>query len=91
VDFDWDRAIYFTTKWSPALVVFDTSTERILRYIDLGGYGPASTPDKRKLYLTLGPRPRGRIAVVDVTTLTITANIADTDLNQPRAVRFTHY
>lgn len=96
VDFDWDLArIYATTKWSPALVVFDIKTERILRYIDLGGYGPAygvyTTPDKRTLYLTLGPPAQGAIAVVDVKTLTITANIADADLNQPRAVRFTHY
>jgi len=28
---------------------------------------------------------------VDVKSLTVTANIVDTDLNQPRAVRFTHY
>lgn len=35
VDFDWDLArVYFTTKWSPAVVVFDTKTERILRYIE---------------------------------------------------------
>jgi hypothetical protein len=31
------------------------------------------------------------VAVVDVKTLTITGNIADPDLNQPRAVRFRHY
>jgi DNA-binding beta-propeller fold protein YncE len=96
VDFDWDlNRIYFTTKWSPALVVFDMKTERILRYIDLGGYGPAygvyTTPDKKTLYLTLGPPAQGAVAVLDVKTLTITANIADTDLNQRRAVRFTHY
>lgn len=96
VDFDWDLArIYFTTKWSPALVVFDIKTERILRYIDLGGYGPAygvyTTPDKKTLYLTLGPPAQGAVAVLDVKTLTITGNITDTDLNQPRAVRFTHY
>jgi len=65
VDFDWDLGrIYFTTKWSPALVVFDIKTERILRYIDLGGFGPAygvyTTPDKRTLYLTLGLRRRAR-------------------------------
>lgn len=96
VDFDWDLGrIYFTTKWSPALVVFDIKSERILRYIDLGGFGPAygvyTTPDKRTLYLTLGPPAQGAIVAVDVKTLTITANIVDTDLNQPRAVRFTHY
>jgi hypothetical protein len=28
---------------------------------------------------------------VDVKTLTITGNVADADLNQPRAVRFPHY
>ena len=65
VDFDWDlNRIYFTTKWSPALVVFDMKTERILRYIDLGGYGPAygvyTTPDKKTLYVTLGPPAQGR-------------------------------
>jgi DNA-binding beta-propeller fold protein YncE len=81
VDFDWDlNRIYFTTKWSPALVVFDMKTERILRYIDLGGYGPAygvyTTPDKKTLYLTLGPPAQGAVAVLDVKTLTITANIA---------------
>jgi DNA-binding beta-propeller fold protein YncE len=96
MDFDWDLdRIYFTTKWSPALAIFDLPTERILRYIDLGGYGPAygvyATPDKRKLYVTLGPPAQGAIVVVDSRTLTITANIVDRDLNQPRAVRFTHY
>ena len=96
VDFDWDRArIYFTTKWSPAVVVFDIKTERILRYIDLGGFGPAygvyTTPDKNTLYVTLGPPAQGAVAVVDANSLTITGNIADADLNQPRAVRFTHY
>ena len=96
VDFDWDLArVYFTTKWSPAVVVFDTKTERILRYIDLGGYGPAygvyTTPDKRTLYVTLGPPAQGAVVVVDVKTLTITGNVADADLNQPRAVRFPHY
>jgi DNA-binding beta-propeller fold protein YncE len=96
VDVDWDLGrVYLATKWSPALVVFDMKTERILRYIDLGGYGPAygvyTTPDKRTLYLTLGPPAQGALVVVDVKTLTIIANIADTDLNQPRAVRFTHY
>ena len=94
VDWDLDR-LYVATKWSPALVVFDMKTERVLRYIDLGGYGPAygvyATPDKRTLYLTLGPPAQGALVVVDVKTLTIIANIADTDLNQPRAVRFTHY
>ena len=96
VDFDWDLdRVYFTTKWSPALVVFDLKTERILRYIDLGGYGPAygvyTTPDKKTLYLTLGPPAQSALVVVDAKALTITANIADADLNQPRAVRFTHY
>ena len=50
-----------------------------------------TTPDKRTLYLTLGPPAQGAVVVVDVKTLTIIANIADTDLGQPRAVRFTHY
>lgn len=96
VDFDWDLGrVYFTTKWSPALAVFDIETERVLRYIDLGGYGPAygvyTTPDKRTLYLTLGPPAQGAVVAVDAKTLTVVANIVDPDLNQPRAVRFPHY
>jgi DNA-binding beta-propeller fold protein YncE len=73
VDVDWslDR-VYFTTKWSPAVVVFDIKTERILRYIDLGGYGPAygvyTTPNKKALYVTLGPPAQSAVAVLDVKT-----------------------
>ena len=96
VDFDWALGrIYFTTKWSPAVAVFDIETERVLRYVDLGGYGPAygvyTTPDKRTLYVTLGPPAQGAVVAVDATTLTVVANIVDPDLNQPRAVRFPHY
>ena len=96
VDVDWELGrVYFTTKWSPALVVFDIATERILRYIDVGGYGPAygvyTTPDKRTLYVTLGPPAQGAIVAIDARTLTVSANIVDADLNQPRAIRFTHY
>jgi DNA-binding beta-propeller fold protein YncE len=92
VDFDWALGrIYFTPKWSPAVAVFDT--ERVLRYVDLGGYGPAygvyTTPDKRTLYVTLGPPAQGAVVAVDAKTLTVVANIVDPDLNQPRAVRFT--
>jgi DNA-binding beta-propeller fold protein YncE len=95
VDFDWDLGrVYFTTNWSPALAVFDIETERVLRYIDLGGYGPAygvyATPDKRTLYVTLGPPAQGAVVAVDAKPLTVIANILDPDLKQPCAVRFPH-
>jgi DNA-binding beta-propeller fold protein YncE len=50
--------VYFATKWSPTVVVFDRKTERVLWYIELGGfspgYGVALTPDKKRLYIPLG-------------------------------------
>ena len=96
VDIDPDGGrVYFATKWSPTLVVFDIKTERVLRYIEIGGFGPgygvALTPDKKRLYIPLGVPAQSAVAVVDAKTLTIVANIVDTDLNGPRAVRFTHY
>jgi DNA-binding beta-propeller fold protein YncE len=96
VDIDPDGGrVYVTTKWSPTLVVFDINTERVLRYIEIGGFGPgygvALTPDKKRLYIPLGVPAQSAVAVVDAKTLTIVANIVDTDLNGPRAVRFTHY
>jgi DNA-binding beta-propeller fold protein YncE len=87
--------VYIVTKWSPTLVVFDIKTERVLRYIELGGFGPgygvALTPDKQRLYVPLGVPAQSAVAVVDAKTLTIVANIVDTDLHGPRLVRFTHY
>jgi DNA-binding beta-propeller fold protein YncE len=87
--------VYIATKWSPTLVVFDIRTERVLRYIELGGFGPgygvALTPDKKRLYISLGVPAQSAVAVVDAKTLTIVANIVDTDLNGPRLVRFTNY
>jgi DNA-binding beta-propeller fold protein YncE len=87
--------VYVATKWSPMLVVLDSKTERVLRYIDLGGFGPgygvALTPDKQRLYIPLGVPAQSAVAVVDAKTLTITANIVDTDLIGPRLVRFTNY
>jgi DNA-binding beta-propeller fold protein YncE len=96
VDIDPESGrVYVATKWSPTLVVFDIKTERVLRYIELGGFGPgygvALTPDKKHLYIPLGVPAQSAVAVVDTKTLTIVANIVDTDLNGPRAVRFTHY
>ena len=96
VDIDPDGGrVYFTTKWSPTLVVLDINTERVLRYIEIGGFGPgygvALTPDKKRLYIPLGVPAQSAVAVVDAKTLTIVADIVDTDLNGPRAVRFTHY
>lgn len=76
-------------------VVFDIKTERVLRYIELGGFGPgygvALTPDKKRLYIPLGVPAQSAVAVVDAKTLTIVANIVDTDLDGPRLVRFTNY
>jgi DNA-binding beta-propeller fold protein YncE len=87
--------VYVATKWSPTLVVFDIKTERVLRYIELGGFGPAYgvalTPDKKRLYIPLGVPAQSAVAVVDAKTLTIVANIVDTDLHGPRAVRFTNH
>jgi DNA-binding beta-propeller fold protein YncE len=87
--------VYFATKWSPTLVVFDIKTERVLRYIELGGFGPgygvALTPDKKRLYIPLGVPAQSAVTVVDAKTLTIVANIVDPDLNGPRLVRFTSY
>jgi DNA-binding beta-propeller fold protein YncE len=87
--------VYVTTKWSPTVVVFDSKAERVLRYIDLGGFGPgygvALTPDKQRLYVPLGTPAQSAVAVVDTKTLTVVANIVDTDLIGPRLVRFTNY
>ena len=96
VDIDPDGGrVYVTTKWNPTLVVFDSKAERVLRYIDLGGFGPgygvALTPDKQRLYIPLGVPAQSAVAVVDVKTLTVVANIVDTDLIGPRLVRFTNY
>jgi hypothetical protein len=67
----------------------------VLRYIELGGFGPgygvALTPDKKRLYIPLGVPAQSAVTVVDAKTLTIVANIVDPDLNGPRLVRFTHY
>jgi DNA-binding beta-propeller fold protein YncE len=87
--------VYVATKWSPMVVVFDSKAERVLRYIDLGGFGPgygvALTPDKTRLYIPLGTPAQSAVAVVDAKTLTVVANIVDTDLIGPRVVRFTNY
>src|SRR5919108_4536057 len=87
--------VYVVTKWSPTLVVVDIKTERVLRYIELGGFGPgygvALTPDKQRLYIPLGVPAQSAVAVVDTKTLTLVANIVDTDLIGPRLVRFTNY
>jgi DNA-binding beta-propeller fold protein YncE len=96
VDIDPDGGrVYFATKWSPTLVVFDIKTERVLRYIELGGFGPgygvALAPDKKRLYIPLGVPAQSAVAVVDAKTLTIIANIVDADLNGPRLVRFPNY
>jgi DNA-binding beta-propeller fold protein YncE len=96
VDIDLEGGrVYVTTKWSPTVVVFDSKAERVLRYIDLGGFGPgygvALTPDKTRLYIPLGTPAQSAVAVVDAKTLTVVANIVDTDLIGPRVVRFTNY
>ena len=76
-------------------MMFDSKTERVLRYIELGGFGPgygvALTPDKQCLYIPLGVPAQSAVAVVDAKTLAIVANIADTDLHGPRLVRFPNY
>ena len=47
--------VYVTTKWSPTVVVFDSKAERVLRYIDLGGFGPrvrgGARPTRHALYI----------------------------------------
>ena len=96
VDIDPDaERVYFTTKWTPNLVVFDTKTEQVLRYIDLGGFGPgygvALTPDRKRLFIPLGAPAQSAVAVVDTKTLTVVANIVDSELLGPRSVRFTNY
>ena len=79
--------VYVTTKWSPTVVVFDSKAERVLRYIDLGGFGPrvrggAHARQDTPLH-PLGT-PAQSAVVVDVKTLTVIANIVDTDLIGPR-------
>jgi DNA-binding beta-propeller fold protein YncE len=96
VDIDPDSGrVYVTTKWSPTVVMFDGKAERVLRYIDLGGFGPgygvALTPDKQRLYIPLGAPALSAVAVVDAKTLTVVANIVDTDLIGPRLARFPNY
>jgi DNA-binding beta-propeller fold protein YncE len=96
VDIDSEGGrVYVATKWSPTVVVVDSKTERVLRYIELGGFGPgygvALTPDKTRLYIPLGVPAQSAVAVVDAKTLTVVANIVDTDLIGPRLVRFTNY
>ena len=75
--------VYFATKWNPNLVVFDSKTEQVLRYTDLGGfglgYGVALTPDKKRLYIPLGAPAQNAVAVVDAKTLTVVANIVDSE------------
>ena len=67
----------------------------MLRYIELGGFGPgygvAITPDKKYLYISLGVPAQSGVVVVDARTLTVVANIVDSDLENPRSVRFTSY
>ena len=87
--------VYVAAKWGPAVTVLDMRSERILRYVELGGFGPAygvaTTPDRKYLYIALGAPAQSAVAVVDAQTLTIVANIIDTDLDNPRSVRFTSY
>jgi DNA-binding beta-propeller fold protein YncE len=94
VDIDADASrVYFIAKWVPTLAVLDIKTERILRYIELGGFGPgygvATTPDKKYLYVSMGAPAQSAVVVVDAKTLTVVTNIIDSDLNNPRSVRFT--
>jgi hypothetical protein len=75
----------------------DIKTERLLRYIELGGsgvgYGVATTPHKRYLYPSLRRTgaERRRRGGVDAKALTIINTILDPDLNGPRHVRFPSY
>jgi len=87
--------VYIMARRGPTLAALDIKTERVLRYIELGGagvgYGVATTPDKRYLYLSLGVPEQSAVVVVDAKTLTIVSTILDPDLNGPRHVRFTSY
>jgi len=93
VDNDAGR-VYFMAKWGPTLVVLDQKTERVLRYVELGRFGPAysvaTTPDYKYLYVSLGSPAQSGVVVVDAKTLTIVANIVDSDCDNVRSVRFTH-
>jgi DNA-binding beta-propeller fold protein YncE len=93
VDLDGGRA-YVMAKWGSTLAVVDMKTERVLRYIELGGfrigYGVAATPDKKYLYIPLGVPEQSAATVIDAETLTVVTNIVNTDFNGPRAVRFTN-
>ncbi len=76
VDIDPDGGrVHFATKWSPTLVVFHIKTEHVLRYVELGVFGPgyrvASTPDNKRLYIPLGVPAQSAVPVVDAKTLTI--------------------
>jgi DNA-binding beta-propeller fold protein YncE len=95
VDTDFAKGrVYFVTKWAPTVVVFDVATNRILRYIDLGGFGPGYsvnlTPDKKRIYVALGTPAQSAIAVIDAEMLSLVGNITHTELNNPRVVRFPH-
>ena len=93
VDLDGGR-VYVVAKWGPTLAVVDMKTERVLRYIELGGfgvgYGVVATPDKKYLYIPLGVPEQSAVTVIDAKTLTVVTNIVHSDLNGPRAVRFTN-
>jgi DNA-binding beta-propeller fold protein YncE len=93
-DLDGGR-VYVMARRGPTLAVLDIKTERVLRYIEFGGsgvgYGVATTPDKKYLYISLGVPEQSAVAVVDAKTLTIVTNILDSDLHGPRNVRFTSY
>ena len=94
MDIDVERGrVYFVARRGPSLAVLDIKTERVLRYIEFGGagvgYGVATTPDKKYLYISLGVPEQSALAVVDASTLTIVNNILDADLHGPRHIRFT--
>lgn len=96
VDIDPDGGrVYFMARRGPTLAVLDLQTERVLRYIELGGggvgYGVATTPDKKYLYISLGVPEQSDVVVVDAKTLTIVSTVLDSDLHGPRHVRFTSY
>jgi DNA-binding beta-propeller fold protein YncE len=94
IDLDGGR-VYVMARRGPTLAVLDIKTERVLRYIEFGGsgvgYGVATTPDKKYLYISLGVPEQSAVVVVDAKTLTIVTNILDADLYGPRNVRFTSY